>query len=165
MKDHLMLMLKYKAWADELFLSCLSELPHDVLLKEQSIVFGNILNTVNHVHRIDVIWQKQLLGVDHGFKTKTPSSPQTIEQLIPQFLKINLWYQGFLSQSQVSDLDQILQFRFLNGQEGAMSRAGILLHVINHATYHRGHVADMLYGAGCVPPVTDLPVFLANYKV
>ena len=41
-----------------------------------------------------------------------------------------------------------------------MSRRDIVLHVVNHTTYHRGHVADMLYDMGVFPPATDLPVFL-----
>jgi uncharacterized damage-inducible protein DinB len=34
--------------------------------------------------------------------------------------------------------------------------------VINHKTYHRGFVADMLCQAGVRPPVMDLPVFLRD---
>ena len=41
-----------------------------------------------------------------------------------------------------------------------MSREDILLHVVNHTTYHRGHIADMLYHLHISPPTTDLPVFL-----
>jgi uncharacterized damage-inducible protein DinB len=41
-----------------------------------------------------------------------------------------------------------------------MARRDILLHVANHATYHRGNVASMMYQADTPPPTTDLPVFL-----
>jgi uncharacterized damage-inducible protein DinB len=41
-----------------------------------------------------------------------------------------------------------------------MSREGIVLHVVDHTTYHREHGADMLYHPGVFPPATDLPVFL-----
>ena len=41
-----------------------------------------------------------------------------------------------------------------------MSCRDILLHVVNHSTYHRGHAADILYHLGIAPPTTDLPVFL-----
>ena len=43
-----------------------------------------------------------------------------------------------------------------------MCRADILLHVVNHATYHRGHVAQMVNESGLPPPATDLPVFLRS---
>jgi uncharacterized damage-inducible protein DinB len=43
-----------------------------------------------------------------------------------------------------------------------MSRADILLHVVNHTTYHRGHIAAMMYQIPVQPPTTDLPVFLRD---
>ena len=43
-----------------------------------------------------------------------------------------------------------------------MTRGDILLHIVNHKTYHRGVVADMLYQASSRPPVMDLPVFLRD---
>jgi uncharacterized damage-inducible protein DinB len=55
-----------------------------------------------------------------------------------------------------------VDFEFIGGGRGAMSREDILLHVVNHTTYHRGHVADMLYHLGIFPPATDLPVFLRS---
>jgi len=46
-----------------------------------------------------------------------------------------------------------------------MTREAILLHVVNHATYHRGHIADMMYDSSVEPPTTDLPVFLRRELV
>lgn len=43
-----------------------------------------------------------------------------------------------------------------------MTRAEILLHVVNHTTYHRGFVADMFYQIPSKPRTTDLPVFLSE---
>lgn len=39
---------------------------------------------------------------------------------------------------------------------------GSVLRTLNHATYHRGHIADMMYQPGITPPTTDLPVFRAR---
>jgi uncharacterized damage-inducible protein DinB len=41
-----------------------------------------------------------------------------------------------------------------------MTRGQILLHVINHTTYHRGFVADLFFQVPARPPTTDLPVYL-----
>jgi len=57
-------------------------------------------------------------------------------------------------------LGEIVEFEFIGGGRGAMSRREILLHVVNHTTYHRGHAADILYHINIFPPTTDLPVFL-----
>jgi uncharacterized damage-inducible protein DinB len=56
----------------------------------------------------------------------------------------------------------VVRFPFLDGGEGEMSRAAILLHIANHATYHRGHIGAMLNAGGVRLPASDLPVYLAQ---
>ena len=51
---------------------------------------------------------------------------------------------------------------FIGGEKGSMSRGDILLHVVNHATYHRGWVAEMFFQVPARNPTTDLPVFLSR---
>jgi uncharacterized damage-inducible protein DinB len=43
-----------------------------------------------------------------------------------------------------------------------MTRAEMIMHVVNHATYHRGIVSEMLYQVPVAAPATDLPVFLRD---
>ena len=46
-------------------------------------------------------------------------------------------------------LEGSVSFRFIDGASGAMTRGDILLHVVNHATYHQGWITQMLLsGAG-----------------
>ena len=54
-----------------------------------------------------------------------------------------------------------MHFVLVGGNRGVMTRGEILLHVVNHTTYHRGFVADLMYQVpGAHPPTTDLPVYL-----
>lgn len=62
-------------------------------------------------------------------------------------------------------LDEKVNFTLIGGDQGVMKRSEILLHVVNHTTYHRGFIADMFYKIPEKPPATDLPVFLRNYSV
>ena len=43
-----------------------------------------------------------------------------------------------------------------------MTRGDILWHVVNHATYHRGWVAEMFFAVPARNPTTDLPVYLGS---
>ena len=43
-----------------------------------------------------------------------------------------------------------------------MTKGEILLHVVNHTTYHRGFVADFFCQVPARPPTTDLTVFLRD---
>ena len=45
-----------------------------------------------------------------------------------------------------------------------MSRGEIVLQLVNHTTYRRGHIGSMIYQAPAEPPTTDLPVFLSEHR-
>jgi uncharacterized damage-inducible protein DinB len=57
-----------------------------------------------------------------------------------------------------------VRFTLIGGNPGVMTRSEILLHIVNHCTYHRGFVADMFYQVPARPPTTDLPVFLRERR-
>jgi uncharacterized damage-inducible protein DinB len=48
----------------------------------------------------------------------------------------------------------------ISGERGAMTRGEMLLHVVNHKSYHRGWVAEMFFQVPAKLPTTDLPVLL-----
>ena len=43
-----------------------------------------------------------------------------------------------------------------------MSREEMIVHVVNHGTYLRGFVGDLMYQVPATPPANDLPVFLRD---
>lgn len=45
-----------------------------------------------------------------------------------------------------------------------MTRGEILMHIVNHATYHRGWVSDLFFQVPAKPPTTDWNVFLSEYR-
>ena len=51
-----------------------------------------------------------------------------------------------------SALAQSRESAIIGGNPGVMSRGEILLHVVNHTSYHRGFVADLFYQVPARPP-------------
>lgn len=153
-------LMRYKAWADEVFYASLAKLPEAELTAPKPIVFGSLLRTLNHVYAMDRVWQAHLLGRPHGLTTRNPQDCPPFADLRRAQAEMDAWYVGYADSLDEARLGERVAFTFIGGGAGAMRRGDILLHVVNHATYHRGHAADMLYEAKQVPPTTDLPVFL-----
>ena len=151
---------RYKAWADEVFLSVVATLPEAELVAPRPITFGSLIRTLNHSYSMDRVWQSHLLGTPHGLTTRNPVDHPPIQDLVAAQRRIDAWYVDYADALLQAQLDEVVEFEFIGGGAGSMSRGDILLHVVNHTTYHRGHVADMLYHLGVFPPTTDLPVFL-----
>ena len=153
---------RYKAWADELFLDSVAQLAEADLVAPRPILFGNLIRTLHHSYAMDRVWQAHLLGEAHGYTSRNPPDHPPLAVLRQNQLAIDAWYVDYAAALDADALAEIVHFSFIGGGEGAMSRQDILLHVVNHTTYHRGHVADMLYHHALIPPTTDLPVFLAQ---
>ena len=158
--NHLQTLTRYKAWADELFLSTVSQLPEKELIAPRPILFGSILRTLHHSYAMDRVWQAHLLGEAHGYTTRNPEEHPRFEELRANQLAMDAWYVGYADSLDNDQREEVVDFEFIGGGTGSLSRNDILLHVVNHTTYHRGHVADMLYHLSVFPPTTDLPVFL-----
>ncbi len=154
------LFTRYKAWADALFLSVVTELPPHELIAPRPIGFGSLIRTLHHSYCMDFVWQSHLLGRPHGLTTRNPVEHPTIDALLQTQQSIDAWYIDYAASLSDSDLAEVVDFTFIGGGHGAMTRSAILLHVVNHTTYHRGQAADILYHLGVFPPATDLPVFL-----
>lgn len=161
MTAHFSDLLAYKRWANFRVFDALKAVPDSTLTKPQKTKFGSIIATAQHVLNMDVVWRARLLSADHAIRSRTPKSVFPIERLSNEQERLDVWFLNSLADI---SLDQVVRFAFLDGQIGEMSASDILIHVVNHGTYHRGHIADMLYNEGAVPPITDYPVFVREVQ-
>jgi len=153
-------MLQYKRWANEITFTALSETSTFELTKQRPTNFGNILHTLNHVYVVDDIFKHHLLGKKHGYTSRnTPFTPTLIE-LKAQQSQMDEWYIDYISNLTSDRLETPVSFVFVDGGKGTMTIAEIIMHCVNHGTYHRGLVSDMMYQIPIRPPANDLSVFL-----
>lgn len=123
-------LLRHKAWADRLTYETLLSMPEVELHRERETTFGSIARTMHHIHIVDDIFRAHVEGCDHGYTRRSEDDVPTMDRLARDAARLNDWW-----------LD-------------------MMLHIAVHATYHRGHVDDMMYQIPAVPPTTDLSVFL-----
>ena len=121
-----------------------------------------MLRTLNHVYAMDDVWRAHLDGRAHGYTTRNLEACPPLADLGDQQRAMDAWFGGYADSLTDAKQAEVVNFRFIGGGSGALTRRDILLHVANHGTYHRGNVAAMMYQAGVAPPTTDLPVFLRN---
>jgi uncharacterized damage-inducible protein DinB len=142
---------------------CLAhKIPDRLVTGKHPSSFGSIAGTLNHAYVVDLIWQAHLQGREHGFTSRNTEREPPIDSLMTNQTALDRWYVDYADDLSETAHDDVLQFRFVDGGAGAMSRGEMLLHVVNHKTYHRGNVANLLHHAGINPPVMDLPVFLRD---
>ncbi len=159
---NLRMLTRYTAWANSRLFDALASLPEGQATASRPTGFGNMVNTLSHAYVVDLIWQAHLEGRAHGFGSRNTDTPPGLEELRQAQARIDAWYIRYADGLDDTAHGEVVHFKFVDGGAGAMTRGDMLLHVVNHKTYHRGYVADMLYQAAARPPTMDLPVFLRD---
>lgn len=155
------MLTEYLTWANDTLYESLTQFtnthPADQL-KEEAL--QKVLRQCNHIRIIDLIWKAHLSGEKHDFTVRNPT-----EGLLPfaelkcQQQAINAWYLAWGKNIAEAELSEAIDFTLIGGQQGRMTRYEILLHVVNHTSFHRGMVVNVLFGVNFQHLPTDLTVF------
>ena len=156
------MLARYGAWADARLYEALAALPENEITRRRNAGSGSILRTLNHAFVVDLIWQANLQGKPHGFTQRNTDTLPAFGALREQQRELDAWYVGCADALDQAAHDEAVQFRFVDGGPGTLRRGDMLLHIVNHKTYHRGYVAEMLYESALKPPTIDLPVYLRD---
>lgn len=153
------MLTRYNAWANKLIFDSVAALPPDEATRERPSLFRNMVHTLNHNYVIDRIWQAHLEGREHGYEARNTKDHPPLAELWRAQQEIDRWYVDWSDTLSDTALDEKVRYTLIGGNPGEMTRGEILLHVVNHTTYHRGFVADLFYQVPARPPTTDLPVY------
>ncbi len=154
------MLARYNTWANQLIFDAVAALPPEEAVKERQSLFRNMVHTLNHNYVIDRIWQAHLEGREHGYDARNTKDHPPLAGLWRAQQEIDRWYVDWSDALSDAALEEKVRFTLIGGTPGVMTRGEILLHVVNHTTYHRGFVADLFYQVPARPPTTDLPVYL-----
>lgn len=154
------MLARYKAWSDEQLYAMLAGVSATELTAPTPIFAGSILRTLNHIYLMDLAWKSHLLGTPHHLISRNPEATPPFVELQEAQRNIDDWYIDYAATMTREVCNEVVNFTFIGGGGGALRREDIVLHAINHTTYHRGHITAMLNQLGKQVQATDLPVFL-----
>ena len=156
------MLTRYNAWANRLIFDAVAALPAGEAVKPRQSVFKNMVHTLNHNYVIDRIFQAHLEGRSHGYSARNTADHPPLAELWRAQQDIDRWYIDWSDTVGESALGEKVSFAYVGGGEGVMTHGEILQHLVNHTSYHRGFVAQMMYDIPVRPPTTDLTVYLRD---
>ena len=156
------MLARYNQWANRVIFDSVAALPPGEAEKPRTSLFRNMVHTLNHNYVIDRIFQAHLEGRQHGYTARNTTEHPPLAELRRSQEEVDAWYVRWAEGIAEPALDETVRFQFVGGGDGAMTRGQMLMHVVNHTSYHRGFVADLFYQVPAKPPITDLTVYLRD---
>lgn len=142
MKKYFLKLYQYNAWANKRVLHC---------LKSQQIDEEKILSLMGHIVAAQFLWLHRIKGLPPAdvklwgaYKlTDLDAMAQEADQKWLEFVE------------KTDDFDRALIYLNYVGDPYTNNVEMIMMHLVNHATYHRGQVALLLRQKGFEPINTD----------
>jgi uncharacterized damage-inducible protein DinB len=153
MQDTLASMFEFNRWADERLLTACGQLTDEQYAREIGGSFPSIRATVAHHAGALRAWATRFEG---GDVRALPSESEVPNAGVAMRLVIE-GHEVLVREAgrPAEDLAQIFTYRNLRGIMVSLPRWALLRHVVNHGTYHRGQIANMMRQVGVAPPATD----------
>jgi len=161
--NNIMQLFGYHVWANRLVFEHLRKLPEDVWDNELTSVFPSVRSLMSHIYSMDVMWldvlqerpfhEVRALLMQLLEETKTES----LENMEKRFEKTAQEYHDFLS---ASHPDKILTLAHPQYGSANTPLCGVIQHVVNHGTYHRGNLTAMLRQSGHPGVATDYAFYM-----
>jgi uncharacterized damage-inducible protein DinB len=147
MKSLLLKYLQYNHWANEKMCNYLSGVDEDEILANKKAEYQTIKKVILHVADSEQTWLARLNGKNIPHMHKLDSSGSfagicsTIRNNSVDFIE-------FVSGKDDQFLLSVTEYVNLKGKTFSQNNAEIILHCMNHSTFHRGQVMSMLRYVG-----------------
>ncbi|MDR7239180.1 DinB family protein [Neobacillus drentensis] len=159
MINHVENLYKYHVWANQRIIDHLKTLSPEKYQKEIKSVFSSVSKAFSHIYLVDYLWLNILEGqsmneaLQSSFQLQEKIEKLSIEDLETKFHTLTTQFKSFLNRQEDIEKKMLLDNPYAGLRETSLSE--ILLHVVNHGTYHRGNISAMLHQLGDSSVMTD----------
>ncbi len=156
MKELLVSLAAYNRDANVAMTAILGQLPEDLLKKEVGVYYRSILGTLEHIAHAELGWLKRYATF---FEYRSlDAEPLITEDILTikaringeiggtvQFLRrLDALFIEFVRELRQEELSTRVRYRNMRGEELERVYWQTIIHVLNHATHHRGEISAVL---------------------
>ena len=145
----------YNRWANGQTLGVAERLTPEQLTRDCRSSFPSVRDTLAHILGAEWIWLERWQGRSPRALLSAGEFP-TVGALRERWAEVEGGQQAFLAALTEDALPQRIAYINTKGERWEYALWQMLVHVVNHSTYHRGQVTTMLRQLGGAPAATDL---------
>ena len=145
----------YNLWANTEYVNWLRAKPADLMTREMPSSFPTLKETLLHIWSAENVWLERLKNISPTNFIAINFTGTTAD-VFDGLLRVSADFDAFIGEQGAGFFQEICPFRLLNGTEDARPRHQMILHCMQHSTYHRGQIVTMARNFGLSdPPSTD----------
>ena len=142
MKEFFIKWYHYNAWANRRVITC---------LEQQNVLDEKILSVFGHLMAANFIWLNRIKDLP---KSKYELwGKYNLEELRNMVEEAGQLWESFINENE--NFDRLMKYHNYVGDYFENNVQQIMIHLVNHGTYHRGQVAMLLRQKGFDPVNTD----------
>lgn len=154
--EEIRLHIFYSGWASRKLLDAALALPEEQQQREFGVSHKSLFGTLEHIFLADRIWLS---------RTVDPKVLQSEETFPMAWAPVQLRWERWASVLTHQEIVRSVDYKDLKGNPHRTPVWQIALHLVNHATLHRGQAMSLLRQLGVAPPPTDLIFYYREIKV
>ncbi len=149
----------FNRWATNCLVGAARLLSPADLTRDIGTSHGSVRGTLVHMLWAEWIWLQRWRGESPKRVFAQDQFPD-VDAIESRWRDVEREQQDFITALTDDHLHIRLSYENLQGEHWEYSLAHMMLHVVNHSSYHRGQVVTLLRQLGQTPPATDFLVFL-----
>lgn len=147
MKTLLTSLSDYNLWANKRIIELIQTSSEDIIDTTIESSFPSVRKTIYHIWDTQVIWLNRLQGISlNTWPSKEYDDAFAGYDLY--FIQQSIDFQRFIQTRSDGYFESTCFYKTLNGKDEQTKNWQIILHCMNHSTYHRGQLITMLRGLG-----------------
>lgn len=154
--DTIRFLWQYMVHADAQVLAAADTVSDEGYRREQNISFGSIEKLLNHAMLAQRTWLRRLNGLDVMYVDEPPPARN---EFAGRWSALHQELLAYADAQTPDSLQTTFQSRNRAGRRFELVRWTAMLHVADHATYHRGQLNSMIKLAGGTPSPVMLYTF------
>jgi len=143
-------LLDYHYWARDRLLDGLEPLPRDQFTRDLGSSFLSIRDTVAHLHSAEWAWHARWNGQSPSVHLPADRFAD-VGSVREAWASLEHQVRSFVDDLGEAGIGRVFDYRTLDGSPASAVFWQMLLHLVNHASYHRGQVATMVRQLGARP--------------
>ena len=138
-------LFEHKAWCNRGFIAALRAAPADADRALMTVA----LYTLDHTSIVDQLFKARIASEpEPPFTDVVANTRLDLDTLAATMAATDAWFLDYVANATPAELEAVVEFTYLDGDPGRMTRAQMLAHVITHGASHRGAINKTFEGTG-----------------